>query len=125
MSEIKNQTENKTSDNQSPESQRLTLEYRETSMGGLTLPLGLKVDRKEVRVVTPIWREYSRTGRHGRWTYRVEDLDVALLLLQSNSGKRSVRVIYARSSPDVDRIISRVKSMWLDGYSYDEVRFLL
>ena len=122
MSGIKDQIENKPN-NQIPE--RLVLEYRHTSMGALTLPLALKIRGGEVRVVTPIWREYSRTARHGRWTYRVEDLDVALLLLQSNSGKRSVRVVYARNSPDVDRIINHIKVMWLDGYSYDEIKFML
>ena len=104
---------------------RLVLEYRHTRMGGLSLPLALKVRGSRIEVVEPLRREFSRSGRHGAWIYHTEDVDVAFVLLQSNSGKRTVRIAYGREGKDVDEVIRRVVDLWFDGYSHEEVVKLL
>jgi hypothetical protein len=97
----------------------IKLPYRSTRMGGLTLPLVVKVHEK-VKVLEPIRKVYSRTGHHGEWIYSA-DFDCYFLLNQSNSGKRSVYMKCLKEGPEYAELKRRVVNMWFDYMSYDEI----
>jgi len=99
----------------------IKLPHRSTRMGGLTLPVAMRIQDGKIVVVEPVHKIYSRTGRHGTWIYI--DIDCYLLLEQSNSGKRSAII---RCKPEYDKLIRHVVDsvvdMWLNYMiSYEEV----
>jgi len=102
-----------------PERRVIELPYRSTRMGGLTLPLAVRIQDGKVVVVEPVHKIYSRTGHHGTWIY--SDIDCYFLLKQSNSGKRSVVVKCPKEGSEYDELIRRVVDMWFDYMSYGEI----
>jgi len=89
-------------------------EWRRTGWGGITHPVAIQRIANWLKVVKPVWREYSRTQRHGTWYYRRNDVDVLLYLEQSNSGKRSVRISKCRLPAELcKKIEEAARSAWL------------
>ena len=92
----------------------IVVEWRRTGWGGITHPVAVKRIGGWLKVVRPVWREYSRTSRHGRWYYYESDIDVLLFLEQSNSGKRSVRISKCKLQAELCKLIYDVaRQAWL------------
>jgi hypothetical protein len=73
----------------------LTVRWRSTYMGGLTIPLALKYG-PPLTYVKPVEKTQSRTGTHGTYTY--DDVDIVLILEQSNATHhRYVTIYYCRN----------------------------
>jgi hypothetical protein len=72
----------------------ITVAWRATYMGGMTIPIAFKYG-PPLTYVRPIEKTESRTGTHGRYVY--SDVDIVLLLEQSNiTRNRYVTVYYCR-----------------------------
>ncbi len=74
----------------------LTVNWRTTYVGGLTIPLAFKYG-PPLTYVKPVEKTESRTGTHG--TYIYDDVDIVLLLEQTNVTRhRYVTVYYCRDN---------------------------
>ena len=92
----------------------IVAEWRRTGWNGITHPIAVKRIGRWLKVVRPVWQEYSRTGRHGRWYYCENDIDALVFLEQSNSGKRSVHISKCRLPAELCRLIKDVAGRaWL------------
>jgi hypothetical protein len=88
-------------------------EWRRTGWGGITHPIAIQRIGTWLKVVKPVWREYSRTQRHGAWYYYANQVDVLLYLEQSNTGKRSVYISKCRLPAELCRLIEETaRSIW-------------
>jgi len=87
---------------------------RHTAMGGVTLPLAVRVRNGIIDTVRPIARRYSCTGAHGFLYYHRDDIDILALLLQSNSGYRSVVMRYCSLPNEIcRRIYDIICDLWI------------
>jgi hypothetical protein len=87
--------------------------WRKTRMGGVTYPIALRLEGNKLRVLEPIWEEYSKTHSHGMWYYPQADVDMLIYLEQSNSGKRSAYVSMCRLTPQQCKAVEEaVQGMW-------------
>jgi hypothetical protein len=85
----------------------LTVRWRATHMGGLTVPVAFKYG-PPLTYVKPVEKTESRTGTHG--TYAYYDVDVVLLLEQSNvTQHRYVTVYYCRD--DLKNLCRQLKEL--------------
>jgi len=95
----------------------IPIAIRRTSMGGVTLPLALRVrpgGDNNVDIVRPAKRRYSLTGSHGFFYYLVDDVDVIIVLLQSNSGSRSAMLRYCSLPYETcRRIYDIICDLWI------------
>jgi hypothetical protein len=65
--------------------------YRNTTLGGVTLPIAVRRANGMIAVVPPVSRYFSRSGTHGVFYYPA-DISAIIILDRSNSGHRSVFV---------------------------------
>jgi len=87
---------------------------KRTDMGGVTFPLALRVRNSIIDTVRPIARRYSRSGSHGFVYYHSDDIDILALLLQSNSGYRSVIMRYCSLSDEAcKKIYDILYDLWV------------
>jgi hypothetical protein len=101
-------------------------EWRRTGWGGVTHPIALQYAHGRLNLVKPLRQEYSRTGRHGVWYYRADEVDVLLYIEQSNSGKRSVHISRCRLAAELcRRIEDTVRHVWLAGATTGQVEKIL
>jgi hypothetical protein len=85
----------------------LTVNWRTTYMGGLTIPVAFKYG-PPLTYVTPIEKTESRTGTHGRYVY--DDVDIVLLLEQSNvTSHRYATIYYCRN--DLKDLCMKLKEL--------------
>jgi hypothetical protein len=98
---------------QNPAVEVIKASWRRTRMGGITYPVVLRVEGGRLRVLTPIWEEYSKTHSHGVWYYPKADVDMLIYLEQSNSGKRSAYVSMCRLTPQQCKAVEEAaRAMW-------------
>jgi hypothetical protein len=100
--------------------------WRKTRMGGVTHPIAARLEGRRLRILTPIWEEYSKTHSHGVWYYVKGAVDVLLYLEQSNSGKRSVYVSACRLAPHQCKAVEEAaRSMWITAATTRQVEKML
>ena len=88
--------------------------WRQTGWGGITHPIAIQRIGTRLKVIKPVWQEYSRTQRHGTWYYYTDQVDVLLYLEQSNTDKRSVHISKCRLPAELCRLIKDVAGQaWL------------
>jgi hypothetical protein len=85
----------------------LTVRWRTTYMGGLTIPIAFRYG-PPLTYIRPTEKTESRTGTHGTYTYY--DVDVVLLLEQSNvTQHRYVTVYYCKD--DLKDLCKKLKEL--------------
>jgi len=84
--------------------------YRRTKYGGIDEPVGYKRIDDVFVEVEPAMKELSKTGRHGWYCWRKEDVDLVIIYGTTNSGKCYVDV-KAISQPDKE-VIEKIKEKW-------------
>ena len=85
----------------------ITVSWRSTYTGGLTIPIGFKYGPPLV-YTNPTEKTESHTGTHGKYIY--DDVDIVILLEQSNvSRHRYVIVYYCRD--DLKSLCVKIKEL--------------
>jgi hypothetical protein len=97
---------------------RYTTEYRRTRMGAITDSIAICETCR--RVVEPVSRTRSRTGRHGEDHYEHEHPLTIVVLLQSNAGNRSHHFVGEKAT---DEAVRSVIEMAIDAWEWYRVDF--
>jgi hypothetical protein len=85
----------------------ITVAWRTTYMGGLTIPIAFKYG-PPLTYVKPIEKTESRSGTHGIYTYG--DVDIILLLEQTNVTRRRYVTVY-RCRDDLKDLCAKLKEL--------------
>jgi len=93
--------------------------YRRTKYGGIDEPVAYRHVDNILIEVEPAVVEYSKTGRHGRYCWRKNDVDLIIVYGVSNSGKCYVEVKAVSAQLDkevVEKIKEKIREEWcIDG----------
>ncbi|MEM4454843.1 MAG: hypothetical protein QXT28_09050 [Thermofilaceae archaeon] len=92
--------------------------WRRTGLGAVTHPIAVCLTCRTI--VEPVRKECSRSGTHGEWTFAHEHRLHFIILLETNSGRRSVM-----HEPEVAALAEAARGAWLAGASEESVKELL
>lgn len=87
---------------------RYVKEWRRTRMGAITYPIAVCLECKDV--IEPVRTRFSRVGTHGEYIFIHEHPIYFIELLESNTGRRSVK-----HDPAVAALAEAARGAWETG----------
>jgi hypothetical protein len=86
--------------------------YRRTKLGGVDEPVGYKRVGNMLVEVEPAMMELSKSGRHGRYCWRKNDIDLVVIYGMTNSGKCYVEVMGQLDKEIIEKIKEIIEKKW-------------